>query len=86
MGMEGLLSVITMLALWRTLLLLERVRWFWRVGSKCSTSVPEEEISQRAGQQEMADTHTPRSTPTHVYGVICDGKGRQVWAMVLVVW
>lgn len=46
----------------------------------CSLSVPE--ISQQAGQQEMAGAHTL----THTHSVICDGKGRQVWATVLVVW
>lgn len=51
---------------------------------RCSTSVPQEEISLWAGQQEMAGAHT--STFTHVHGVICDGKGKQAWATILVVW
>lgn len=65
-----------------TMLLLERVRWFWGCRENCSASVPEEAISQWAGQQEMAGARSH----THGHGIICDGKGRQVWATVLVVW
>lgn len=57
--------------------------------NRCSTRVPEEEISQQAGQQEMAGAQTHTHTQaliTHVHGVISDGKHRQVWATVLLVW
>lgn len=41
-----------------TMLLLERVRWCWGgCREHNSMSVPEEEVSQWAGQQEMAGTH-----------------------------
>lgn len=56
-GMKGLLSVIILFALWR-MLLLERLRWFWRVGITATRVSPKAKISRRAGQREMAAAQT----------------------------